>query len=261
MTTKLAGRLCIDTHIHVYPHYDVSRLLAAARRNFLRQTADGDGVQYALALVEREGTDVFGDWLAGERLPPDVRATALDATALRLNFADGFALLVLAGRQVACRERIELLGLGCRRVVPDGVSLPEAVEQLRAAGALPVLAWGIGKWLFGRAKTVTELLEKFAPPELLLGDSSLRPVGWPEPLIMRRARKEGRRILAGSDPLPPQSEEVQAGRYCSLLELDPAGLQDSNLSAYIKDALRNPALPLRSVGKRSSPLEFLRRRG
>lgn len=249
--------LILDAHVHVYPHYDAARLLSAARRNIARVAPQDRDVTAAIALVERAGTDVFETWRNGERLPSGTHVESLGATVLRLTDAEGRSLAVLAGRQVACRERVEILGLGCRTELPDGVDAATAVDELAAAGAVPVLAWGVGKWLFGRAKVVSALLERFAPDELLLGDTSLRPVFWPEPAPMRRARRAGRRVLAGSDPLPPAGEEEIAGSYVTVLDdvPPPAG----SLSEWIRRALRDPSVPLRTAGRRAGIGEFVAR--
>lgn len=249
--------LVVDTHLHVYPAYDTARFLSAFRRNALSAVPQDTDATAAMVLVEREGSDVFGAWRAGERLPHGVVAEPLDDDALRLRFPDEERVVVLAGRQVACRERIEILGLGCRAGIPDGTPAEDAVKAVLAAQGVPVLAWGVGKWWFRRAAVVNRLLERFGPNRLLMGDTSLRPVFWPEPAPMRRAVRAGRRILAGSDTLPAAGEEAMAGRYVTVLETrcPPSG----TVAAWIRRALADPAVPLHRAGRRSSPGEFRRR--
>lgn len=249
--------LVIDTHVHVYPHFDVSTLLSAVRRNARAAVPQDADAVAAIALVERSGTDVFAAWSDGKQLPPGVTVTAVDATALRLSFPDGDRLIVLAGRQVACRERLEILGLGCRAEVADGVPAKDAIASIAAAGGVPVLAWGVGKWMFARSLVVRGLLSRFGPSHLLLGDTSLRPTFWPQPSPMRRARTTGRRVLAGSDPLPPAGEERMACRYVTVLDTrcPPGG----TISEWIRGALRDPAVRIHLVGRRSSLREFLAR--
>ena len=49
---------------------------------------------------------------------------------------------------------------------------------------------------------------------LRLGDTTLRPMLWPEPRLMRLARKRGlAAVIPGSDPLPFAGEERYAGTY------------------------------------------------
>ncbi len=248
----------IDTHIHVYPHYDTAVLFAAFLRNTRGLAASGTHPALAIALVERERTDIFQAWRDGTSLPAGARVATPDETAIRIELPDQPPILVLAGCQIACRERIEILGLGCRIRPADGTPARDAVDAIHAAGGVPVLAWGVGKWLFSRATVVRKLLEHFDPSVLVIGDSSLRPTFWPEPQPMRQARKEGRKVLAGSDPLPAAGEERMSGRYVTLLEKDPPGGEPA--SDFLRDALRNPMIPVSAAGRRNSVSEFLRRR-
>ena len=241
--------LLLDAHVHVYPEYDRAVLLGSALRHLSARATPGDAL--ALVLVEREGVDVFGEWEAGKGLPDGWTATAIDPTAVRLRYDRGGVMTVFAGRQVACAERLEILGVCTRAPVPDGVSCEEAVAALRASGGVPVLAWGVGKWLFKRAKLVRSLLAAHAPDALPLCDTSLRPVFWPRPAAMRGVRP----VLCGSDPLPRLGEERQAGRYACAVPVDIAG---PNPSALLRGALAKRGI--QPVGQRSGPVEFLRRR-
>ena len=240
--------LLLDAHVHVYPFYDTGALLASALERLGTLAAPGDTL--GIVLVEREGMDVFGAWSRGEGLPPRWSATLLDASTVQLRLEGGGTLNVFAGRQVACAERLEILGICTRAPVPDGVPCQEAIDALTADGGAAALSWGVGKWLFHRARVVRQLLAANAPDRLLLCDTSLRPVFWPRPAAMRAPRA----VLCGSDPLPRVGEEPQVGRYACAVPVDLAG---PNPSGLLLGALRRGAL--RPAGRRSSPVEFLRR--
>ena len=241
--------LLLDAHVHVYPDYDRGVLLQTALRQLAARSTPGDAL--AMLLVERQGVDVFGEWSRGEGLPDGWSATALDPTAIRLHCDRGGDLTVFAGRQIACAERLEILGVCTRAPIPDGVTCEEAIKAIQDSGGLPVLAWGVGKWLFRRAKLVQSLLDAHAPETLPLCDTSLRPVFWPRPAAMRGARP----VLCGSDPLPRPGEEVQAGRYACAI---PADITGSSPSKLLLDAIAKGGI--QPIGKRSTPFEFLRRR-
>lgn len=240
--------LLLDAHVHVYPHYDVGVLLDSMLRRSLRIYALPFST--GMVLVEREGVDVFGEWARGEGLPEGWTATSIDPTAVRLR--GGGELTVFAGRQIACAERLEILGVCTRAPIRDGVSCEEAIAAVRESGGMPVLAWGVGKWLFKRAKIVQSLLADNEPSELPLCDTSLRPVFWPCPAAMRDPRRP---VLCGSDPLPRPGEEAQVGRYTSWIPVD---IRVDNPSALLLDAIRKGGFG--SFGDRSSLREFLRRR-
>ncbi len=250
--------LLFETHAHYYPCYRPERWFDALESNALRELPAGTDAVIAVALVEREGQGVFASWQAGQGLPEGAVVREVDATALRIERPGRRAVTVLAGRQVACRERVEVLGLGCGSSAPDGVSIEAAIEGVRAAGGLPVLAWGVGKWLFKRGRTVAEVLGRHAPLELLVGDCSLRPSIWPEPLPMRGALRRGGRVLAGSDPLPRAGEEQWVGRYVTAVEgrLRAEDVTSPALLAMLVD----PQRELLRRGRRASLREFIRRR-
>lgn len=134
----------------------------------------------------------------------------------------GETLIFVAGRQIAARERIEVLALGRDVDVPDGLSLEETLCRVRESGALPVLPWGVGKWSGRRGALVAAILDQPAG-ELYLGDNSnrLRLAGTPR--LLREARERGLIVLPGSDPLPFASHARRAGSFGFVLEgtLDP----------------------------------------
>lgn len=243
--------LLIDSHVHFYPSYDADALFRAFRAAVLRTDADVG----AICLVEREGQSTFAAWSRGEALPDGAELLRREDAALLLSWREGPPVAVLAGRQVACAERIEILALGTSAAFRDGIPAAEAVEAARGAGALPVLAWGVGKWLFSRAKVVRGLLERFPADELPIGDTSMRPVFWPAPAPMSRAPSSGRRVLHGSDPLPKPGEEARAGEWADLA--DGALPGDRPLADALLQTLREA--PMRPAGRRAGIFEFVRR--
>jgi len=161
---------------------------------------------------------------------------------------------LVAGRQIVTAERIEVLGLAMPGRVDDGRPAPDTVAAVQAAGGVPVLAWAPGKWFFARGRVVLDIIARHPPGALLLGDTTLRPTVWPEPAIMRAARKRGYGIAAGSDPLPFAGEEARMGAYASVIE---APFDAQNPLASARAALRQG--PARCVGRRGSLPEVVRR--
>ena len=243
--------ILIDSHVHFYPRYDAPAALGAFAARVRAAGADC-GV---MMLAEREGADQFARWADGAP-PAGWSAVVADATAIVLRQPGQPGIVAVSGRQIACAERVEILALATRAAFRDGIPAREAVAESLAAGALPVLAWGVGKWLFSRARSVSDLLDAFPGAALPIADPSLRPVFWPTPRLMARAVAEGRRVLAGSDPLPPAGEATRIGQYADLAEtaaLDFAAPPTPQIVALLR------AAPLRHVGRRAGALEFLRR--
>ena len=78
---------------------------------------------------------------------------------------------------------------------------------------------------------------------------------WPAPRAMAVAATLGRRVLHGSDPLPPAFEQTRAGQWGDLADepFDVTGPLLGPLLALLRDA------PLVPAGRRAGLLQFLRR--
>ena len=249
--------LVADTHVHLYPFYDVG----AAMRSLVRRLAAlAPGAERAGFLAERPDGDAFarlrdGQWGRGsgfEFRPLD------GGTLLAADGGDpsGAGLYLFAGRQIVTAERVEVLGLAMTRPVPDGRPAAETVARVREAGGVPVLSWAPGKWLFARGRVVRALIGAAAPGGLLIGDTSLRPPLWPEPLPMRAARRRGLAVIAGSDPLPFAGEDTRPGMYATRWD---GGLDPRDPLGSARRLLQGPGAPPVRVGRRSGTLEAARR--
>jgi hypothetical protein len=130
------------------------------------------------------------------------------------------AVRIFPGRQVVSSERLEILALLVHRLDMDGSPARDIINATLDAGGVPALGWAPGKWLFGRGKVVAGLIESFDPGTLVIGDTTLRPYGYPEPRPMKDAREKGMGIIAGSDPLPFGGEETFMGTYGALVDTE-----------------------------------------
>lgn len=241
-----------DTHVHVYPQHQAAVTLRAAIRH-LGKTPASPGDAYALLLTEAASCNWFASLKDGSHgLPADFQILpSPEAESVEILF-DQQRIHVFAGRQIVTAERLELLALTLAEIPEDGQPAEAVLTDIQSRGAVPVLAWAPGKWMFSRAEKVRQLIDGRRGP-LLLGDSSLRCLGWPRPGPMRRSAYP---LLAGSDPLPFPGEEKQAGRYGVEIEmiLDPGAPVSS-----LRKALMNPATPCRLLGRRNRPDMMLKR--
>jgi hypothetical protein len=175
------------------------------------------------------------------------------SSGIRIAGPEDSAWWLIPGRQVATRERLELLGLGVDAPLPDGELLQDAWQRIRDELGLPVAPWSPGKWTGRRGRLLRELIEHAEPGALGVGDSLMRPSGWPEPALFRLARRRGLPVLAGSDPLPLAGEERFAGRYGTAFE---AG---DNLDAALRRLRFLKPGQARAVGARLSAWQVARR--
>ena len=224
--------LLVDSHVHMHECFDVARVFDAAAANFaaaaraLAAERDYDGV---LCLVESRGErfldavrarhegrvwrGVHGFWEIEPTCEPETFLVHCGSTRLKL----------IAGRQIVTRERLEVLALSTTAPLPDGEPIEATLAAVRDAGAAAVLPWGVGKWLGARGAVVARIL---ADPEwrhVLLGDNGNRLELGPEPAEFAAARRAGRAVLPGSDPLPLRGEEARVGAYGFAVDvaLDP----------------------------------------
>lgn len=241
----------VDSHVHFHPCYDLPAFLNGALRNFRKAGQAGTGY---LLLTESAGAHWFRRWRDGLSAGGGWRfeRTLEEESLLAVN-GMGERLVLVAGRQIVARERLEVLALGKDLELPDGLPLPEVLERVRESGALPVLPWGFGKWWGRRGAVVAETLGQDG--ELFLGDNGGR-LGV-EPALFRQARRLGIRLLPGSDPLPFSRHEGLAGSYGFVLthavDLDRPLSPASTLLRRIRASGQ-----LRAFGRRAGLPRFLR---
>ena len=130
---------------------------------------------------------------------------------------------MIAGRQLVTRERLEVLALGTTAPLPEGEPIEATLAAVRDAGAAAVLPWGVGKWLGARGAVVARVLANPEWQHVCLGDNGNRPRLGPEPAQFAAARRAGRSVLPGSDPLPLPGQEARVAGYGFAVDvaLDP----------------------------------------
>lgn len=236
--------IILDTHVHLYPCYDRAVALCTLAAS-LRGLA-GDAVRVGL-LTERYDSDAFCALREGGAGTCGVEPLGNDALRISVPGEDQPIYLV-AGWQVVTSERIEVLALCAEDRIEDGCPAGEVIERIHAGGGVPALSWSPGKWLGARGKLIRGILDRHSPGQLVLGDTSLRPFGMPEPSLLRYARRRGYAVVAGTDALPFAGEARLLGTYGSSVDGDfvpddPAG--------SIRSLLANESVRWDMLGKRS----------
>lgn len=248
-----------DTHIHLYPEHQPERLLDAAWSH-LRPWAQTAAADIGVFMVEVNGCHYFEAWRDASvglprhyRIEPGSDPCALLLVEDRPDTKSERKLWCFAGRQIITAERLEILGLVMNGTVEDGLPAAEAIHRVHQLGGIPVLAWGLGKWLLGRSNRVRDLLGQFDADTLWIGDNAIRPRGW---LASRPLRDPQRRILAGSDPLPLAGEEAMAGTYGTRF---PGGIDPTAPSDSARSLLRSPPAQIKRIGHRNPPFAVAHR--
>jgi hypothetical protein len=221
----------VDGHVHVHECFDVARVFDAAAANFAAAAHAFASESYdaVLCVVASRGERFLDDvrtgrtgrvwrgthglWEAEHDCEPEALVVRCGSRGLKL----------IAGRQLVTRERLEVLALGTTAALPDGEPIETTLAAVRDAGAAAVLPWGVGKWLGARGAVIERLLADPKWQHVFLGDNGNRLELGPEPAQFAAARRAGRAVLPGSDPLPLPGEEVRVGAYGFAVDivLDP----------------------------------------
>jgi hypothetical protein len=278
-----AHEILLDAHVHFHPAFAVDLFFDAAYDNLRRggeQLGAGESFTGGLMLTESHGAAAFAGWRAAAGDPPTgplpagphtpverpsnagpsgawrFRRTA-EANSLWAASSDGGSgarLLLVAGRQLATREGLEVLGLGLAEDLGEGLALDAAVSAVLERGAIPVIPWGFGKWWFRRGRRLAELLRSDAAGRLFIGDNAGRPRGFPPPRLFAEAARHGVFVLPGSDPLPLSGQATKAGRCGFVLRgrLDP-----ERPAATVLERLRGCRHQPDTFGRHSNLFDFV----
>jgi hypothetical protein len=250
----------VDAHVHIHPCYRPDELLSNAYRN-LSAAQDGRAAPALyLLMTECAGDNYFGA----------LRALSKGATGLELEqwtmapteeensviaVSGARQLFIVGGRQVACREGLEVLVLGTTQRLPDGLPIREVLTETASWGVPRVIPWGPGKWLFRRGRLLSTLVEEFRGPLLFLGDEGGRPAFWGYPQHFDRAARLGVRDLPGTDPLPFPHDVAKVGRMGFRARID---LDRSHPAASLLTTLRQESTHPERFANLEPPLRFVR---
>ena len=215
-------RIFVDPHVHIHSCFPLHKFFDAACVNFAAQAYEHDITEFGgvLLLAESQGDDWF-NWLAkmadeGEPIRNGcweawTVCRTEEKSALILRSDRGDELVLVAGRQIVTREKLEVSALLTETVFPDGARLTTTVEAIRNSGGLPMVPWGVSTWRGEPGKILLKFLSSQRSEEFFLGDNSGRPRFLPYPEQFIQAEQQGVRILPGSDPLPIRSEYWRPG--------------------------------------------------
>lgn len=258
----------VDAHVHYYPCFGWSAFLDGAVRNTLHASSlltapggiDPDPLAVTcLLLADPAGIESLAPFRTRTELPPEWRREPLSGGGMALVRDNGESdsaraprVVLLPGRQIRTRERLELLALDCTRPIPDGLPLRTALKMVTAEDAVCVLPWGFGKWWGKRGRILRDVLQEHWEVPLHVGDNGNRPLSYPDPrLLEARAGSRKGWNLPGSDPLPFPDHAGRAASCGFLLPGDPDPEHPGvSLRAALAALERNP--PVVAV-RRSTP--------
>jgi hypothetical protein len=259
-------RVCavVDAHVHLHGCYEADSFFNHAYFN-LASAAGRTAPQAAracyLLMTECESDDYFGRLRDAAGAPGG--GALLKRWALKLTDEPRSViaeegnrrLYIVAGRQVACREGLEVLIIGTTQRFRDGEPIRDVLATAASLGVPHVIPWGLGKWFFQRGRLLSELLREFRKPTLFLGDEGGRPGFWPYPSHFREGAGLGVRDLPGTDPLPFPHDVSKVGRVGFRVPVD---LDERRPAQSLLRVLCDGRTELDRFASLEPPLQFVR---
>ena len=248
----------VDGHVHIYDCFDLHALLDSALANFRAEAARlqvTNAFTAFLLLTETAREHWFRRLKNHSREKIEMRGSGSEnwtfhetseSCSLSACRAGRQTIFLVAGRQIVTAEDLEVLALATNKEFEDGRPMVEVIRTVQNSGAIPVIAWGPGKWLGKRGAIIDKALNRLDGSGLFLGDNGNRPTFWPRSSHFTIAQDKGGRILPGSDPLPFASEYRRPGSF----GFSAYGTVTSQYPARdLKRIVLDPKTPLRTYGR------------
>jgi len=251
--------LLIDGHIHIYSHYDLEFAINRGINNLqnsAKKIAKTGKVIPIWLLTERYDCNFF-DSYAGLKLKNFKIVPGAEKETLIVEKNGEPLLYIFAGRQLVTAENLEVLSLMTTLFLKDRQkSITEVIDHVIDSGGVPAINWAPGKWFLSRGKVVKQAIKNYSPENLLIGDTSLRTTIWLLPKLMAKAKNDGFKIIAGSDPLPFDNEEKQVGLYGFSIT---GKFDEAKPAESLRKLLLDKQTQINLIGKRNDLFTFGRR--
>jgi len=263
MNNKKKEIIIADGHVHIHDCFDTKEFLEAAIRNFNHisndhlanmvlfltesHAANWFNFFYQQAEGSRKGKKpAFKDWIFD---------FTLEENSIKAKWNEKLNLIIIAGRQIVSEEKLEVLALGMRHLYDDGSPLEKVVKDVQVDGFLPVIPWGVGKWVGQRGKLIKSLIAQNSTSPLFLGDNGNRPIFWRKSSLFNKAKRRGILNIPGSDPLPFKTESRRTGSFGFIIE---GSLNSDKPFEDIKRKIVDSSIGIEVYGKFEKPLRFVR---
>jgi len=255
--------IIVDAHVHIHKCCDLELLLNAAYENFSRHARKAGHTGHflgVLMLSEIAGVNEFeklvylSDFTEKNAMGCWRLKHCEESCSIVISRHNVEQMVIVSGRQIVTAEKLEVLALGTRQEFMDGIPVSSLLKSVQETGAIPVIPWGVGKWLGARGNILSQVLGSNAKHGLCLGDNGGRPVFWRNPSHFKQAREAKIPILPGSDPLPLPREVSRIGSFGFTLQ---ASISTSHPARDIRRLLIDPGVEIIPYGRLQGPLRFL----
>ncbi|MDJ0615327.1 MAG: hypothetical protein QNJ63_01055 [Calothrix sp. MO_192.B10] len=256
-----------DAHVHIYDCFQLENFLDSAWNNFAinaKQLTLIDNFVSILFLADIKGQRTFHQLKQYSQKQEGIDDhktnnwtfhNTQEELSLYVRHQNNQIIYLIAGRQIVTAENLEILALITEQTFEEGLPLEVTIKEIIASGGIPVLPWGVGKWIGKRGKTLSNLLTNNIHSILFVGDNSNRPGFWLRPFYLQLAKKQGIQILPGTDPLPLASECSRPGSFGFMVR---GSLNHEQPGKHIKQILLDSKTNIQAYGALESPWRFIR---
>ena len=257
--------ILVDTHVHIYDCYNIKRFFNEAFSNFSyynKKLKLAEKLVGVLFLTESNSFQYF-DKLRdnSNNIIQDLEKEGFfkkesdESYSLVFETAGSNFIILIAGQQIITDERLEVLSLGTQQKIEYSLSLKETVNRINSIGAIPILPWGVGKWLGRRNEVLNAFIKKDNETKFFLGDNSGRLAILKVPTQFKVSNENKKLALRGSDPLPIKSQEKKAGSFGFYFVSD---LDISNPFRDVKKMIYNLESEPDNYGKLENIFDFFK---
>ena len=264
------SRILVDTHVHIYDCFNLDTLLQSAWNNFSQQsdTSDFTGVLLLTETARDHWFAKLSDKLKEADANKGIKRgqwtffSTAEACSLIAKNEQGQQLIIVAGRQIITAEKLEVLALITDSEFEEGLTLSETIQAIQVSGGVPVLPWGVGKWLGNRGTLIENLLNtqqtsaqqtSAQQPSFFIGDNSNRPQFWKRPSQFSTIEQQGKPVLPGTDPLPIASQASRPGSFGLSLS---GTLNHATPAQHLKEKLLSSHSRWEAYGDLEKPIPF-----
>ena len=246
-----------DFHVHIHTCFNLNVFLNNAFENFISaaRLINSNFELGFLFLTEIRGMDFFDRIKESPHLLNNFNVEFTKEEYSLIISNNGHKIFLVAGKQMVSSENLEVLALATRQDFKNGVSFKEIINEVKNTGGIPVLPWGVGKWLGSRKRIIKNFIMQSSDNNFYLGDNGGRPTFWPAPELFNLAERKSIFTLCGTDSLNLESEVGKPGKYGNILK---GTINFDYPAVSIIDILKNITYSPQSFGKLESPAAFFK---
>jgi len=201
MISKSSHLIVVDAHVHLRNNYKIHRFIESLIKNFedgfkyFENLKSGVGVLFVVDGSNEDGFEKLSRYFQSRsKKNEQYRLQRQETTdqSIVLLVDEQFTIIIIAGSQIVAKEKIEILSVGTPLPSLAGKEIKSTITKITEKGALPILPWGVGKWVGKRGRILEDLIKQPNLPRFFISDSGNRPKFWPKSSLFRIAKSTWR---------------------------------------------------------------------